>query len=664
MSRRARRCFTRVTGAVLLGLAWAGGSLAAELLVYEAFEYERRQGHVNAEIPGEGIDGLDGGYGWDGGWSMTAPDNLNSGIPEGHGDFGEGETWGTNLGARTGPLSYSDVFGNSLTVSGNQVRTSFGNSSWERRSLAQPVGEPGSTVWMSFLAQAHADSTASRRWAFVELSKNGTNRAWFGNVTPVVSGNWAMQLPDHPEGSLYADAGEDYKMSEPTLYLVKLAFPEDSAGRTRISVWLNPANLVHEKALRTPVFEFETAYTEYDQVGVAGRFSTDFDEIRIGTSFEAVTPTGVTPPSARGLAIQRDREEMVLSWPAEGAEHLALYSSNDLGTWTESPHLPVTGDERRRVTVPASAGRQFFRLQEIPSTLSPPRLANLERSGWEPRPVAAGLVYYERHFENLFGDPQVVNVLAIDLDHPDVRIELTATDVWEQTRMPIQDFAQHAGAIAAINGGFAPARVHEEVGYGIMKFRGEVWPFVNDPSFHEAYEALGRNAVGIDSDGKWHFASRGEEGWELGATWDSDWPGMVDAMAGGSQLVRNGRVYPLVVPEETRGAYLEDDRLHQLTFNRHPRTAIGITEERVAVLVTLAGRFPGTAAGMTLQELAELMLFIGCRDALELDGGGSTTMWIGREPFGGVVNYPTDNGQFDHEGARSLRLAVLVMERD
>jgi hypothetical protein len=135
-------------------------------------------------------------------------------------------------------------------------------------------------------------------------------------------------------------------------------------------------------------------------------------------------------------------------------------------------------------------------------------------------------------------------------------------------------------------------------------------------------------------------------------------------MAGGSHLVRAGAVHPLVIPETTRGAYLSDSGLNGLTFKRHPRTALGITYNRVALMVTVAGRFPGIADGMTLRELAEFLLFMGCRDALELDGGGSTTMWIAQPPYNGVVNYPTDNGLFDHEGARTLRLAVLIMETE
>jgi hypothetical protein len=293
---------------------------------------------------------------------------------------------------------------------------------------------------------------------------------------------------------------------------------------------------------------------------------------------------------------------------------------------------------------------------------------------WEASSVRDGLIHYRAYFDELFGDPQIVNLLAVDLDHPHLRIELTATDVWELSRRPIPDLAEHAGAIAAINGGFAPGGAFEEVGYGIMKFRGEIWPFVNDPSFHASYEAHGRNAVGIDAGGQWHFRSRGELGWELGATWTEDWPEVEDAMAGGSHLVELGQVHPLVVPETTQGAYVENDTLAGLTFNRHPRTAIAIREDdvsfpgvpivrrRVGVLAAISGRHEGHAAGMTLQEVGELMVTLGCRDALELDGGGSTTMWMRDAPGNGVVNYPTDNGQFDQEGLRSLRLAVLVME--
>ena len=41
-------------------------------------------------------------------------------------------------------------------------------------------------------------------------------------------------------------------------------------------------------------------------------------------------------------------------------------------------------------------------------------------------------------------------------------------------------------------------------------------------------------------------------------------------------------------------------------------------------------------------------------DALNLDGGGSTTLWLSGASDNGVVNYPCDNGRFDHAGERKV----------
>lgn len=313
------------------------------------------------------------------------------------------------------------------------------------------------------------------------------------------------------------------------------------------------------------------------------------------------------------------------------------------------------------VTIPGSTDRMFFRLRK--RILSPARLESLDHAGWVSQEVRPGLLFYEHHFDDLDGSPQIIQILALSLDKSNLRFELTATDVWGWKRMTIPKFAERAGAVAAINGGFAPGNNFPEVGYGMMKFRGKVWPFVNDTSFHSEAEANGRNALGIDAQGRWHFRSRGTEGWETGTSWPADWEEMTDVMAGGSLLLQSGEIHPLILSDSTQGAYLTNSDLQRRTFNRHPRSAIGITDNRVAVLVNVVGRFRGKAAGMTLSELARFLKFAGCQEAMELDGGGSTTMWIGDEPYSGVVNYPTDNRIFDHEGARSLRLGVFVMER-
>src|SRR5690606_25898554 len=74
-------------------------------------------------------------------------------------------------------------------------------------------------------------------------------------------------------------------------------------------------------------------------------------------------------------------------------------------------------------------------------------------------------------------------------------------------------------------------------------------------------------------------------------------------------------------------------------MTRHPRTCLGIVSNNKIVLVTVDGRFD-QAGGMNLHELTDLMISLGCREAINLDGGGSTTMWLAEY---GVVNMPCDN---------------------
>lgn len=92
----------------------------------------------------------------------------------------------------------------------------------------------------------------------------------------------------------------------------------------------------------------------------------------------------------------------------------------------------------------------------------------------------------------------------------------------------------------------------------------------------------------------------------------------------------------------------------EFTFKRHPRTAAGTRRDGTVVLVTVDGRQPKTSVGMTVEELAGLMLELGCADAINLDGGGSTTMVV----RGRVVNAPSDAA-----GERPVGDALLVLGR-
>jgi exopolysaccharide biosynthesis protein len=72
---------------------------------------------------------------------------------------------------------------------------------------------------------------------------------------------------------------------------------------------------------------------------------------------------------------------------------------------------------------------------------------------------------------------------------------------------------------------------------------------------------------------------------------------------------------------------------------RQPRTMVGTDASGRLLLVTVDGRGPGVSEGLTLVEEARLMRDLGARQAMNLDGGGSTAMVVN----GGLVNHPSDS---------------------
>jgi exopolysaccharide biosynthesis protein len=96
------------------------------------------------------------------------------------------------------------------------------------------------------------------------------------------------------------------------------------------------------------------------------------------------------------------------------------------------------------------------------------------------------------------------------------------------------------------------------------------------------------------------------------------------------------------------------------TFNksRHPRSAIALTKNNRILLVTIDGRHENSA-GMSLFELRKLLGWLKATDAINLDGGGSTTLWVKNK----VVNYPSDNKKWDHEGERKVANVILLKKK-
>ncbi|MGP9527957.1 phosphodiester glycosidase family protein [Glutamicibacter sp. AOP5-A2-18] len=74
---------------------------------------------------------------------------------------------------------------------------------------------------------------------------------------------------------------------------------------------------------------------------------------------------------------------------------------------------------------------------------------------------------------------------------------------------------------------------------------------------------------------------------------------------------------------------------------QQPRTAIGIIDDNHYVFVVVDGRSEGYSVGVTMPELAQIMLDLGCKTAYNIDGGGSSTMYFN----GKLVNNPLGRNQ-------------------
>ena len=204
----------------------------------------------------------------------------------------------------------------------------------------------------------------------------------------------------------------------------------------------------------------------------------------------------------------------------------------------------------------------------------------------------------------------------------------------------VSAFAERSGAYAAINGSYFDMDAGNPVCYLRIDGKpvGENTPAKTDSVNRKYYQyatlALrgGRARLAVpDSNRLWENSLS-----------DSN------IMTAGPMLLRKGEMVPQ-----------RDDRT--FVTKRHNRTALGLRPDGTTLLVVADGRFKHTAEGLTLPELELVMRWLGCTEAINLDGGGSSTMYVKGKPHGGVVNYPSDNRQHDHEGQRPVSNAILVL---
>ena len=249
---------------------------------------------------------------------------------------------------------------------------------------------------------------------------------------------------------------------------------------------------------------------------------------------------------------------------------------------------------------------------------------------WSKEKIAPGLVWKSSHTVLNDTIPQNINLLVVNLRKRSLSIQYDHTK-----NRTTSSQAESAGALAAVNAGFFNIKDGGSVTY--IRSNGLIAETDTAGKWKRNSNMTG--SLLIDDDREVFIKESMPNSW-----YDSN-PDYEDVLITGPLLMKGSQ--PVRLPETS------------LVISRHPRSAAGTISSNKVLLLTIDGR-TGESYGMTLPELAELMRLLGCKDAINLDGGGSTTMWINGKPFNGVVNMPCDNKLFDHLGERAVSDILIV----
>ncbi|MCZ4224155.1 phosphodiester glycosidase family protein [Pedobacter rhodius] len=259
------------------------------------------------------------------------------------------------------------------------------------------------------------------------------------------------------------------------------------------------------------------------------------------------------------------------------------------------------------------------------------------KTHWEKQRIAKQVRLFTYHFnrKNLFTVNENISFLEIKNSGKKAVFAIGAE---EKELITTSDFGLRDTAVAAVNSNFFDVKNGGSVDF--VRVDGKIIN-VNriekngNRAFHQ------RAAVVIDN-GKIAIKK-----WDGSTDWEKNLTEK-NVLLNGPLLAINGR----------------DEALDTIAFNRlrHPRTCLGIKPNGRVILLTVDGR-NDNSAGMSLFELTKIMRWLGCTSAINFDGGGSTTLWVKGYRGNGVINYPTDNKKWDHEGQRKVANVILVKKK-
>lgn len=246
----------------------------------------------------------------------------------------------------------------------------------------------------------------------------------------------------------------------------------------------------------------------------------------------------------------------------------------------------------------------------------------LDREGWTTTQVSPGLKWH--NFEGtdpVTSNPQKVNVIEADLTNPSILFKFVYSDPIKK----VSEIAAEKNALAATNATFGAGA---EIAH--MKTDGVVRRTI-DP---EVTEARWKYRAGVWYDGRstLGFYNRHSGSFQQAiAVYEADTHQNLYSSA------------PLLIEN---GSNINLNDFGGNSADMHPRTALAVTSSGRLLLITIDGRL-STAKGMTCPEIQGFLgRYFAPAYAINMDGGGSTAMYI---KGNGIVNYPCEGTGEDTE---------------
>ena len=252
------------------------------------------------------------------------------------------------------------------------------------------------------------------------------------------------------------------------------------------------------------------------------------------------------------------------------------------------------------------------------------------KAKWQKSKLEKGIVARTAQFDNLYKGPQAVRIIEVSSkskrkfdiahDHKMVRTSEMA--------------AAHNG-VAAINGS-----------YYDMKHGTSV-------CFHK----IDNKVLDWSAMGELNARTNGAVRTADGEIEIFDWSYDIERTYKGNKgtVLASG---PIMLQDGKTADFSKCDK--SFIETKHPRSAIFTTSDGKVVLITVDGRSKDNSIGVSITELAHLCRVLGGYDAINLDGGGSTTLWMKSSKGEGILNHPSDNRKFDHKGERRVSNIIYV----